>query len=315
MWYHEFSNILFYGSNDRNIPDLYLLFVSLKGGDVKAALSDVFSREKTVNKVINVSVNDIIPNPAQPRKTFDMSELKSLSESIKNNGILQPLTVRKVDNKYEIIAGERRLRASQMCGLEYVACIVMDITAQESTIYAILENLQRQNLSFFEEAAAYYSLINDWNITQEQASEKLGKAQSTIANKLRLLKLDKLEQSLIIENNLTERHARSLLRLDSKEIRIKVIDTIVERNLNVSQTEDLIDEILNVENKRKNKKKIPTILIRDIRVFFNTVDKAIETMKNAGVDVGSKKVDHDEYIEYVVTIAKSTAKKKEEAVG
>lgn len=265
--------------------------------------------------MINVSASEIVPNPAQPRKTFDISELTSLSESIKNNGILQPLTVRKVGEKYEIIAGERRLRAAQMCGLAYVPCIVMDVTAQESTIYAVLENLQRQNLSFFEEAAAYYSLINDWNITQEQAAEKLGKAQSTIANKLRLLKLDKAEQSLVIENNLTERHARALLRLDSKEIRIKVIQTIMERSLNVSQTEELIDEILNVENKRKNKKKIPTILIRDIRVFFNTVDKAIETMKNAGLDVGSKKVDHDEYIEYVVTIVKSAAKKTGDAVG
>lgn len=265
--------------------------------------------------MINVPVNEIIPNPAQPRKTFDTSELESLSESIKSNGILQPLTVRKVDNKFELVAGERRLRASQICGLSHVPCIVMDITAQESTIFAILENLQRQNLSFFEEAAAYYSLINDWNITQEQAAEKLGKAQSTIANKLRLLKLEEPERSLILKNNLTERHARSLLRLESKEIRIKVIETIADRGLNVSQTEGLIDEILNVEIKRKNKKKIPTILIRDIRVFFNTIDNAIDTMKNAGVEVGSKKIDHDEYIEYVVTIAKSAAKKNSGAAG
>jgi ParB family chromosome partitioning protein len=264
------------------------------------ALTNVFFHEKVVNKVIVIPIESIAPNPAQPRRTFDPSELASLADSIRLNGVLQPLTVRKTECGYELIAGERRLRASKLAGLDFVPCIVLDASARDSALLAVMENLQRQNLTFFEEARAYQSLIVDWEITQEQAAERLGKAQSTIANKLRLLKLDQDEQEMILAGALTERHARSLLRVESKDVRKKVLENVLSHSLNVNQTEELVDKLLN----QKKKKKIPTILIKDIRIFFNTVDKAIDIMKNAGVEVRGVKVDHGEYIEYVVTIAK-----------
>ncbi|MDR2654956.1 MAG: ParB/RepB/Spo0J family partition protein [Oscillospiraceae bacterium] len=269
------------------------------------AFSNVFFHEKIVNKVIDIQIENISPNPAQPRTNFDMEELASLAESIRLNGVLQPLTVRKLNASYELIAGERRLRAAKLANLTSVPCIALDASAKDSALFAVMENLQRQNLTFFEEARAYQSLILDWEITQEQAAERLGKAQSTIANKLRLLKLDLGEQKIIVENALTERHARSLLRVENKDLRKKIIENVILQSLNVNQTEALIDKLL----EQKKKKKVPTILIKDIRIFFNTVDKAIDIMKNAGLDVRGIKIDRGEYIEYVVTIAKEIPKK------
>lgn len=262
----------------------------------------MFNKEKVVNKVLTISVDNIQPNPAQPRKSFDEIELKSLAESIRRSGVLQPLSVRKLGDRYELIAGERRLRASRLAGLEEVPCIVVDVTARESAILAVLENLQRQDLTFFEEARAYHSLIMDWDVTQEQAAEKLGKAQSTIANKLRLLRMTKEEEQLIVENSLTERHARALLRIENIEMRKKVLDNVIQRSFNVSQTEDLVDKVLQKDSKKK--KQVPTILIKDIRIFFNTMDKAVDLMKKSGVDAKGVKVEHNDYIEYIVTIPK-----------
>jgi len=274
------------------------------------ALQNMFSKgEKVINKVVSLPIDSVYPNPAQPRKSFSIADLNSLAESIRSNGILQPLTVRRAGDKYELIAGERRLKAAKLVGLETIPCIIVDASDQESAVYAVLENLQRANLTFFEEARAYHSLIHDWHITQEQAAAKLGKAQPTIANKLRLLRLSSDEEELILENGLTERHARALLRIEDADTRIKVIENIVTRNLNVNQTEELIEQLLT--KRKKSKKKLPTILIKDIRIFFNTMDRAIDLMKNAGVDVKGTKIDHDDHIEYVVLIAKDEEKKAE----
>lgn len=296
-------------------------------------MTTIFSKERVLNKVISINIKDIIPNPYQPRKDFNMIELENLALSIKQNGILQPLTVRKnLLGQYELISGERRLRASRLVGLKTVPCITIETDQKQSAILSILENVQRQDLSFFEEAKAISALLLEWGITQEEAAVRLGKAQSTIANKLRLLKLSNREQIIILNSRLTERHARSLLKLSNVDQRLKIINHIIENNLNVSQTDTYIDNIISgnidinnssiiiedidlsnqeaqTENSLPNSKskKIKIPIVKDIRLFLNSINKAIDTMKSAGVDAYTEKNQTDNYVEYVVRIPLATS--------
>ena len=179
-------------------------------------------------EVIKIKVEDIIPNTYQPRQYLDEDALNELAQSIGQHGIIQPLTVRKCGEFYELVAGERRLRASKIAGLTEVPCILVNMTDVESAQVALLENLQREDLSFIEEAEAYYSLINDHHFTQEEIAKKMGKKQSTIANKLRLLKLSSKVRNMCLDNNLTERHARALLSLPDEKLQVKVIKNVVK---------------------------------------------------------------------------------------
>ncbi len=258
-------------------------------------------REKEENKVLQLPIEEIVPNPHQPRTEFDYADITSLAESICQNGILQPLSVRRVENGYELIAGERRLRAARLVQLKYVPCIILDISERTSAILALVENIQRQDLSFFDEASAIERLISYYGMTQEDAAIKLGKAQSTIANKLRILKLSDEEKKLITKFNLTERHARALLRLASKEERMEIISRIVKNNLNVERTEQAIDEYIG-KNKEKISYKKRSKVFHNVKIFVNTINKAVETMKAAGIPADSKKVENKDYIEYIVKI-------------
>ncbi len=197
------------------------------------------------NNVNYVSIELISPNVYQPRKHFNEETIEELSQSIKTFGIIQPLTVRKSgETRYELVAGERRLRAAKKIGLLQVPVIIIDITDKDSAAIALLENLQREDLNFLEEAVAYYNLIKDHSYTQEQLAQIIGKKQSTIANKLRLLKLDKEITNVLVENKLTERHARALLKLPDISIQKKVLKIIIDKSLNVKYTEDLIEKEL-----------------------------------------------------------------------
>ena len=266
----------------------------------------VFSREKIVNKVILVGVEQILPNPAQPRKVINQSELESLALSIRESGVLQPLSIRRIrDGVYELIAGERRLRAAKLAGLTAVPCIVVDATAQQSAILSVLENLQRKDLSFFEEAQAFHSLIHDWAITQEAAAQRLGMAQSTIANKLRLLRLNTEQQNKIVANGLTERHARALLKIADEKKRGQVLNVIITRRLNVDQTEQYINRLLAHSPKRRQER---IFVVKDVRLFINTVNRAVDTMQKAGVNAKTRQVERDDCIEYIVTIPKQGEK-------
>ncbi|MCL2013359.1 MAG: ParB/RepB/Spo0J family partition protein [Oscillospiraceae bacterium] len=257
--------------------------------------------KKVVNKVIEISVNNIFPNPAQPREDFDHNELMSLAASIKENGLLQPLTVREQDKNgmYELISGERRLRAAKLADFNSIPCIVMDKSGRDSAVLALTENIQRQDLNFFEEAAALERLIVEWNITQEEAAARLGKAQSTIANKLRLLKLTSNQRKKIVTNNLTERHARSLIKIHDEQLRDKVIYYIVNKKLNVAQTEEYISGLLS-EKVSRNHHAIH--IIKDVRLFINTINKAIDIMQKAGVNAKAEKISTENFIEYIVKI-------------
>lgn len=262
-------------------------------------------KERQINKVIEVEIGRVIPNPNQPRKQFNEAEIVSLAESISQNGILQPLSVRRVGEKYELIAGERRLRAAKMCELAYVPCIVHDLNDRDSAIIALVENIQRQDLPFFDEASAIEKLITYYGLTQEEAASKLGRAQSTVANKLRILRLTPDEREIITKYNLTERHARALLRLASPEDRISVLEKIVKNNLNVEKTELLIDEYI---GRRKDiqryKKKTGTF--QNVTFFLNTINKAIETMQSSGIHAESRRIQSEDYIEYRVRIPMKT---------
>ena len=257
--------------------------------------------ENTVNKVVEIPVSAIVPNPAQPRVIFDDYELSRLAVSIQQNGILQPLTVRKLEDSlnYELIAGERRLRACKLLNMSYVPCIVITATGKDSAVLAVLENLQRQDLTFMEEAYAIKNLIDYYGLTQEETAARLGTAQSTIANKLRLLKLTDEEKAMVVKYKLTERQARALLRLESDK-RPEAILYIGSNQLNTAQTDSYIDELL------KGKPPKPTVNRRwafvPVNLYINTFNRTIDAMKEAGINCEAQRSKTEDFIEYVVKI-------------
>jgi ParB family chromosome partitioning protein len=259
------------------------------------------------SKISDIPIIKIRPNKSQPRKHFNEDELKALSHSISENGILQPLTVRKVSSfEYELIAGERRLRASVLAGLKKVPCIVIKCSEKESAVFALLENLQRSDLGIFEEARGIARLIRRYGLTQAEAASKLGKTQSSVANKLRLLRLTYEEQEWIENAGLTERHARALLRINNENLRREALSKIISDRLNTQQADNLVSTMLSncpepTVKKKQGKRKA---VIKDVRIFVNTINKAVDTMRLAGIDAKAEKSDTDNFIEYTIRIPK-----------
>lgn len=252
------------------------------------------NKEKTVGKVVALDVGLIIPNRSQPRVTFDENELAALSASIRENGILQPINVRRCGVNYEIISGERRFRAAKICGLEEVPCIVIDADDERSAVLALIENIQRRDLSYFEEALAIERLIKFYGLTQEEAASRLGKAQSTIANKLRLLKFSDAERGLLIKGNVTERQARALVRIDDQKLRIHAMGEMIINKLNIEQTESMVEGILHgiipkkreeepepAEKKQASRKNFHFPLPR---LYINSINKIVKNMKEANIE-------------------------------
>ncbi|MGN1081032.1 MAG: ParB/RepB/Spo0J family partition protein [Acutalibacteraceae bacterium] len=249
-----------------------------------------------------IDVDSISRNPSQARRCFDRRELEGMAESIRKNGILQPLIVRKINGGYELIAGERRLRASKIANLDTVPCIIANVDERRSSLLSLLENLQRSDLNCFEEAEGLRRLIDTWGVTQNEAAERLGKSQSAIANKMRLLKLSPAEQNRILQAGLSERHARALLKIEDRTKRIAAIKHIIKSKCTVEQTEKYVDSLL-YEKPEKEELKRP-YAVRDLRLFINTVSHAVETMKKSGIAAACEKYETDEFIEYKVKIAK-----------
>ncbi len=278
---------------------LKIEWTGLEGQERKLQMRLFTKNAKVINRVVSLPIDQIIPNPAQPRKVFELGDLECLATSILENGLLQPLTVRMNDSgEYELISGERRLKAAKLAKLQELPCIVMETDEKQSAIYALIENIQRQNLNFFEEAMAIKNLITDWGITQEEASKRLGKAQSTIANKLRLLRFTEKQQKKIMEAGLTERHARTLLKLDEDQMIDKAIYYIEQKNLNVKQTEQYIQTLIAEE--KPSRTYIP--VIKDVRIFFNTINRAVETMQRAGINAKTEQIKEEDFIQYIVKI-------------
>lgn len=238
--------------------------------------------------VVEIPIENIVPNPRQPRRDFDSERLASLRDSISRYGILQPISVRRAEaGFYEIIAGERRFRAACDAGFRLVPAIVIDTDEQESAELAIIENLQRQDLNIFEQASAISSLLNIYHMTQDEAADKLSVSQSYVANKLRLLRFTDEERTLILENSLTERHARALLRVRDEKERISALKHIISFSLNVAATEKYIDSI---SSKHVTKPKL-RLSMKNFRLFYNSVEHAADIMRSSGIPV---KIERDE---------------------
>lgn len=246
------------------------------------------------NKIVKVSVDQIYPNPFQPRKTFDEAALNDLAASIQLYGVLQPLLVAPGENgQYLLIAGERRLRASKMAKLTEVPVIVTDYTTQQIAEIALIENLQREDLHFLEEAEGYEQLLKEFHLTQEAMAQRVGKKQSTIANKLRLLKLSNECRKLLVENNLSERHARALLKLEDDDKRQEVLKVVAQRKLSVRQTEAYIESLLKVAPPAKRR----MMIVNDVRIYLNSIKQVVGAIKESGIPVNmDQEVDGDDVI-------------------
>lgn len=257
--------------------------------------------EKIINNVVELPVSAIQPNPDQPRAYFDNYALTQLAVSIRQNGILQPLIVRKADNGYMLIAGERRLRAAKLVNMEYVPCIITESEDKDSAVLAILENIQRADLNFLEEAGAIKRLIEHFGLTQDEAAARLGVAQSTIANKLRLLKLKNEDKSLILKYGLTERHARAVLRLP-EELREDAIHEMYAKQMNSAQADRYADMVLERLDKPHPKIINRSDPLNTIGLYINSFNKTVEEMKQAGISCDAEKTRTDGEIEYRVRI-------------
>lgn len=262
---------------------------------------------KQGNTIEEIPVALIHPNPFQPRKSFNENELLMLAKSIKENGLIQPIAVRKSENGFELVAGERRLRACLILNKEKVAAIVYELEDSEAAAWAVIENLQRSDLGVFEEVEGIEKLISLWNVSREEAASRLGMASSTLSNKLRLLKLSDKTKEIVNKYNLSERHARELLRILSDSEQEKAALFIAEKNLNVAETERYISSLLEKEKKARKK---PVYIVKDVRLFINTFEHAVDVMNSSGIGAVSTVSESEENITYTVTIPKSTAIKK-----
>jgi ParB family chromosome partitioning protein len=238
----------------------------------------------TNNEILHLSLDEVKPNPYQPRRFFDPTRLEELAASIRAYGVLQPISVRKTETGgYELVAGERRLRACRLAGHAIIPAIVVDMGEMDSAVLAMIENLQRQDLHFFEEAEGFANLMNDYGFTQEALAVRVGKTQSTVANKIRILKLSDTVRDFIQQNELTERHARALLKLKDEASQLEVLQKITKQGLNVRKTEDLIEAMLD-DNVKSGRNTVFIPFIRDIRILTNSIKESLETVRHSGID-------------------------------
>lgn len=261
---------------------------------------------KEEKRVLRLEVEAIRPNPRQPRRLFDEAGLRELAASIRRHGILQPLTVRRRPGGWELVAGERRLRAARLAGLETVPCIEAEVDERESALLALVENLQRQDLHYFEEAAAIADYLRRSGVTQEEAAAQLGRSASAVANKLRLLRLSPACQAVLLENGLTERHARALLRLEDEEERLAAARRAAARKLNVAQTEQYIERRL-AELQTTPPAGRRTYVLKDVRLFLNSVDRGLRIVREAGVEAKCLREDTEEEIVMTIRIPRRGA--------
>lgn len=268
-------------------------------------------------EVARIPIDAIRPNPYQPRRVFAQDALEELCASIKQYGLLQPISVRKLgSDSFELIAGERRLRACRMAGMKFIDAIIFSTYEQDSAVIAMMENLQRENLHYMEEAEGYQNLIRDHGLSQDELARRLGKNQSTIANKMRILKLPMAVKRMLLQYSLTERHARALLRLHDEEMQMRVIQIIVQQNLNVKATEDLVERTISrmygiekeeEEQSRTRPSKISGF-VRDTRLFVNSLRTVVQQMADAGLNPKLESRDKEEGMEIKIWIPHPAAK-------
>lgn len=257
--------------------------------------------------IVYLRTGDIYPNPVQPRKQFDSGALEELSLSIKNYGILNPLTVRCRGGRYELVAGERRLRAAKLAGLDEVPCIMLDVNMEDASLIALIENLQRRDLDFIEEATGISQLIRMFGMSQEEAARRLGKSQSAVANKLRLLRLPSDVLDALRANGLTERHGRALLRLPDANAQRAALQYIIENGLTVAATDEYIELLLTepAEEQQDTAEPKRTFVLKDVRIFLNSLSKSLDLMKQGGIDAGMKREETEDSLILTISIPKN----------
>ena len=260
--------------------------------------------------ILSLRVEDILPNPVQPRKRFDEEGLRELSESIRSYGILNPLTVRLRCGQYELVAGERRLRAAKLAGLREVPCILVDVNMEDAGLLALVENLQRRDLDFLEEAEGLRKLIRMFALSQEEAARRIGKSQSAVANKLRLLKLPEDVLLALRQNGLSERHGRALLRLPDPDSQRAALAAMLEQRMNVTAAESYVDALLSppqtperTEEERHRQRK--TFVMKDLRLFLNTLSRSVDLMRQGGIGADMKKEETEESLILTISIPKA----------
>ena len=256
----------------------------------------------TEGTVWMIPTGEIRPNPSQPRREFPLESLVELAQSISENGILQPLTITMEQGIPTLIAGERRLRAARIAGLAQVPCVELQVESRRRQALTLIENLQREDMNCFEVAEGIRRLMESHELTQAEAAQQLGMSQPAVANKLRLLRLPESERTQIVAAGLSERHARALLRLTDTACRQAALQRVVEGRLTVAGTERLVEDLLAGRRRRRDKP-----LIRDVRVFFNTVNHALDIMRRGGIPAEGRRREDEDYIEYVVRIPKQVA--------
>lgn len=256
-------------------------------------------------RILYLPTEQLRPNPSQPRKIFDSDGLQELAASIQNYGILQPLTVRRRNGEYELVAGERRLRAAKLAGLTEVPCILLTVDEQQSSMVALVENLQRRDLDYIEEAEGLARLMRQYGLNQEQAAAKVGKSQSAVANKLRLLRHSPAVLAALRENGLSERHARALLRLPTEQERMAALAVIVKQQMNVAKTEEYIEALLTKKKQPEEPKKgIRKLIVRDVRLFLNSVNHSLDLIRGAGIRAEASQEETDSEIVLTIRLPK-----------
>ncbi|MDI9457663.1 MAG: nucleoid occlusion protein [Dethiobacteria bacterium] len=258
------------------------------------------------DKVIKVKIEALQPNPYQPRQSFPEEKINELKQSIRTYGLLHPIIVRRFGRVYQIVAGERRVMACRDLGWQTIPAIVKEINDSAMAAMALIENLQRENLNYLDEAAGYARLIESFNLTQEVLAQRLGKSQSTIANKMRLLKLPDEVKDLLVKEQLTERHARALLKLESEEQQLKMVQEIIQEGLTVSDTERRIAQ-LNEPSKKKKDKRPRKGVVRDVRIFLNTIRQAVKIIEDSGLHPEVEEKAEADFIEVTIRLNKSSA--------
>jgi len=269
------------------------------GGDKSEAVSDV-------EDVVQLKIEQVVPNKYQPRVVFDEERIFELAQTLRTHGMIQPIVVRKADEEgqYEIIAGERRFRAAKSLEWETVPAIIRELSDTETASIALIENIQRENLSVIEEANAYVKLLEMHELTQEALAQRLGKSQSTIANRIRLLSLPEEVQAALMNKDITERHARALLKLPDKELQLRFLTMIIEQSLTVRETDEKVIEYLQGDKKKPKKKRKTQIISKDIRIATNTIRRSLDLIEKTGINVQSEEEDLGDYYQITIKVKK-----------
>ncbi|MDT8862823.1 nucleoid occlusion protein [Alkalihalobacillus sp. MEB130] len=284
-------------------PFSRLFGFSDKQAEVEVSGNEEVIEESNNEEVREIKISDIVPNRFQPRTVFDEERIAELAQTIRTHGVIQPIVVRERDGKFEIIAGERRWRAVTKLGWETIPALVKDFNDSQTASVALIENLQREGLTAIEEAIAYAKLIELHGLTQESLAQRLGKGQSTVANKLRLLNLPEAVQNAILERHISERHARALLSLKNEELQVKLLEEILEKQLNVKQTEERVKVLLEGQ---PNQKKKPTrkSYSKDMRIAMNTIRQSVDMVVKSGMHVDTNEEENDDFYQFTIRIPK-----------